>query len=39
MEHVLHPQPGYPFSLALSIEYALSEQRAPRSHDGNEHRD
>ena len=26
MEHVLHPQPGYPFSLAVSIEYALSDQ-------------
>ena len=25
MEHVLHPQPGYPFSLRLSIEYALSD--------------
>jgi aldose 1-epimerase len=25
MEHTLHPQPGYPFTLALSIEYALSE--------------
>jgi aldose 1-epimerase len=25
MEHLLHPQPGYPFSLALTIEYALSE--------------
>ena len=25
MEHVLHPQPGYPFSLRLGIEYALSE--------------
>ena len=24
LEHVLHPQPGYPFRLALSIEYALS---------------
>ena len=24
MEHVLHPQPGYPFSLGISIEYALS---------------
>ena len=24
MEHVLHPQPGYPFTLAVSIEYALS---------------
>ena len=25
MEHVLHPRPGYPFSLALSVEYALSD--------------
>jgi aldose 1-epimerase len=25
MEHTLHPQPGYPFALALSVEYALSE--------------
>ena len=25
MEHVLHHRPGYPFSLALSIEYALSD--------------
>jgi len=25
MEHVLHPRPGYPFSLALSIEYRLSD--------------
>jgi aldose 1-epimerase len=24
MEHLLHPQPGYPFSLAVSIEYLLS---------------
>ena len=24
MEHVLYPQPGYPFSLGLRIEYALS---------------
>ena len=23
MEYVLHPQPGYPFSLGISIEYAL----------------
>ena len=23
MEHVVHPQPGYPFTLALAIEYAL----------------
>ena len=26
MEHVLHPQPGYPFSLALSVEYRLSDE-------------
>jgi aldose 1-epimerase len=25
MEHTVHPQPGYPFRLALSVEYALSE--------------
>jgi aldose 1-epimerase len=25
MEHVVHPHPGYPFSLALSIEYTLRE--------------
>jgi aldose 1-epimerase len=25
IEHLLHPRPGYPFSLALSIEYALSD--------------
>ena len=25
MEHLLHPQPGYPFTLALGIEYALSD--------------
>jgi aldose 1-epimerase len=25
MRYVLHPQPGYPFTLGLSIEYALSE--------------
>jgi aldose 1-epimerase len=25
LKHTLHPQPGYPFSLALRIEYALSE--------------
>jgi aldose 1-epimerase len=25
MEHALHPQPGYPFSVALSIEYELSD--------------
>ena len=26
MEHVLHPQPGYPFTLALSVEYRLSDE-------------
>jgi len=26
MEHTLHPQPGYPFSLRLGIEYALSHE-------------
>jgi aldose 1-epimerase len=26
MEHTLHPQPGYPFSLDLSIEYSLSDE-------------
>jgi aldose 1-epimerase len=25
MEHTLHAQPGYPFALALSIEYSLSD--------------
>lgn len=25
LEHLLHPQPGYPFSLALRLEYVLSE--------------
>jgi aldose 1-epimerase len=25
MEHVLDPQPGYPFTLSLAVEYALSE--------------
>ena len=25
LEHVLHPQPGYPFTLELSIGYALSD--------------
>jgi aldose 1-epimerase len=25
MEHMLHPRPGYPFSLLLAIEYQLSE--------------
>ena len=26
MEHVLYPQPGYPFTLQLRIEYALSDE-------------
>ena len=26
LEHVLHPQPGYPFALRLEIEYALSDE-------------
>jgi aldose 1-epimerase len=26
MDYVLHPQPGYPFTLAISIEYALSDR-------------
>ena len=26
LEHTLHPQPGYPFSLALTIEYALTDE-------------
>jgi aldose 1-epimerase len=26
MEHTLHPLPGYPFSLDLSIEYSLSDE-------------
>lgn len=25
MEHMLHPQPGYPFALQLSIEYVLND--------------
>jgi aldose 1-epimerase len=26
MEHLVHPRPGYPFSLAVSVEYALSDR-------------
>jgi aldose 1-epimerase len=26
LEHVLYPSPGYPFSLALRVEYSLSEE-------------
>jgi aldose 1-epimerase len=25
LEHTLHPQPGYPFALALGVEYSLSD--------------
>ena len=38
MQHTLHPQPGYPFSLALSVEYALSEDGLRVTSDGDEHR-
>src|SRR6188472_1932974 len=26
LEHTLHPQPGYPFSLALALDYSLSDE-------------
>ena len=26
MEHVIYPQPGYPFTLALGVEYGLAEE-------------
>ena len=26
LEHELHPQPGYPFRLGLTIEYALTDE-------------
>ena len=38
MEHLLEPQPGYPFSLALTIEYALGGCRPHGDDDGPEHR-
>ena len=38
MEHVLHPRPGYPFSLALSVEYRLSDDGPPRAHDRHQRR-
>ena len=38
MEHVLYPQPGYPFSLGISIEYALSDTRTPGADNGHEPR-
>jgi aldose 1-epimerase len=40
MEYVLHPQPGYPFSLKISVEYALSDRglqvRTTAANLGNE---
>ena len=36
MQHMIHHQPGYPFSLALSIEYSLAEERTARPDDGDE---
>ena len=40
MEYVLHPQPGYPFSLKISVEYALSDRglqiRTTATNLGNE---
>ena len=36
MEHVLHPRPGYPFSLALAIEYRLSDGGPAGADDGHE---
>ena len=38
MEHVLHPRPGYPFSLALAIEYRLSEEGLVGADHGDERR-
>ena len=29
LEHLLHPQPGYPFALALRIEYSLGGRARP----------
>jgi aldose 1-epimerase len=40
LEHLLHPQPGYPFSLALRVEYTLSDDgltvRTEATNLGNE---
>jgi aldose 1-epimerase len=40
MEYVLHPQPGYPFSLKISVEYVLSDRglqvRTTATNLGNE---
>ena len=33
MEHVIHPQPGYPFSLALEHRVCALRTRAPCAHD------
>ena len=38
LRHVLHPQPGYPFTLDCRLEYALSDARPERAHRGDERR-
>ena len=38
MQHLIHPQPGYPFSLAVSIEYLLSGEGLRVDDDGHERR-
>ena len=38
MEHLLQPQPGYPFTLALRIEYDAVSRRAPGLDDGDQRR-
>ena len=38
MEHALHPQPGYPFSLALSVEYAALGRRPAGTDDRHQPR-
>ena len=38
LEHLLHPQPGYPFALALRIEYSLGDDGLDGADDGDERR-
>ena len=38
MEHTLHPQPGYPFSLALEHRVRAVRRRPAGAHDGDQHR-
>ena len=38
MEHTIHPQPGYPFTLGVRVEYSLSEEGLAVQHDGRESR-